>query len=84
MTQRSAYRFSLLSFCPLSSFWSKLTPSSLFGEGKNRCIRAHMDALRQHNCCEPIINTGLPGPEEHPLNQQLCTEQINDVYTGIN
>lgn len=42
LTQKSAYRFPLLSFCPLCSFWSKLTPSSLFEEEKNRFIKDHM------------------------------------------
>lgn len=36
---------------------------------------AHLDVLRRrHYCYEPIKTTCLPGPGEHPLNQQLSTE----------
>lgn len=45
---------------------------------------AHLDVLKQrHYCYKPIKNTCLLDPGEHPLNQQLSAEQINDVYIDI-
>lgn len=40
--RESAYRLPLLSFCPLYSFWSKLTSASLLDGRRNRSGMEHI------------------------------------------